>query len=56
MGKTKIEVQNAPAFKSERLYNKDLAPARERTWTGHIALLRRGVRLSEETLGDFETT
>jgi hypothetical protein len=56
MGKTKIEAQNAPAFKSERTYNKDLAPASERTWTEHIALLRRGVRLPEETPGDFETT
>ena len=34
-GKTKIEAQDAPTFKSERLYNEDLAPARERRWTGY---------------------
>jgi nucleobase:cation symporter-1, NCS1 family len=30
-----MEVTNAPTNYSERLYNEDLAPVKERTWTGY---------------------
>ena len=41
-GKSKIELQSAPAAKHECLHNEDLASAREREWTGYCVFTMGG--------------